>query len=201
MWAKIRNLVSLLIMGYLSGCINHNPAIIDGIRIGDNFSSVRRNPVYASPCDDDKLENTQRRMILYSGISCGETSFSDSKTVIFLLRYSRSNKYRHPIEVIALFGDAHMPASLVADPPLAIKQLPEYGLTWEKYHRDQYLLFNEKDSSPVGTVVGPMPDNIEDPQWQALFQVYTRYTKQYHHTVDTWARRATTGHAQTRCNN
>jgi hypothetical protein len=164
----------------------------DGFKLGSFYgSTVMSRAPYDNPCDNDPIDNKNRRFMVYGALPCRGRTFPEGTTVMFFLHYSESEKPEdHPIEAFGWLGGNYFQSrsnfplhtgepAIRADKVLgkAIRTFitgGKRGLTVREHPGNVYSI--EDQSKLVGFVIGQMPANPGNEQWQGVVQMYNRYT-------------------------
>lgn len=180
--------------------------VFDGFSLGSDFGAVMARAPYDEPCDNDAIDNSARRMMLYGSKPCRDHVFPDKTSVIFLLAFADGEtKYAQPIQALVWMGGAYFekrsnfPARTgttlaeaeralgAAGPKFIVVEdgnLGRHGrrtnegvtLTIRKHPADVYSIAD--GDHVIGFAVGPMPDDPENEQWRMVAQIYRRYTRE-----------------------
>lgn len=168
------------------------PFTWDGFKLGDTYSTVvmAREP-YAHPCDDDELEQSTRRAMVYGAKPCRREAFPDGTTVLFFIKYAPTLDFATPIEAFAWLGgtyfDKRSTFPLWAGAPidLADKELGPPKRTFDIDRNERKLTVREHEGKVftiadgdvvAGFAVGPMPEDPKAESWDAISQMYAKYT-------------------------
>jgi hypothetical protein len=165
---------------------------LDGFGLGQKLGAVRARAPYDRPCDDDRVEGGQRRVLLYGGLPCRGRTFPEETTVLLVVRPGEAGGLdAAPIEAVAFLGGRyfrtrgtfpiHPGDSLKAAAARLGKPVASLTLAGKRatlaLHRlpgDVYLLC---DGDLIrGVVLGPMPWDATHELWRGVLQVYARYT-------------------------
>jgi hypothetical protein len=168
----------------------------DGLKLGDRYGTavMKRDP-YQRPCDDDPVDRKSRRAMVYGGRPCRGSAFPEGTSVVFLLPFApdpREDALNQPVLVFAFLGGSYFnrrsnfplrpgdPASRTAllGPVEAIISFPGYETTLraERHPGDVYALLD--GDRVVGGLLGAMPAESANEQWDVILQMYERYTKE-----------------------
>src|SRR5262245_5268111 len=166
----------------------------DGFKLGDRYASkVMSRPPYHEPCDNDPIDKSARRFMVYGALPCRKRTFPEATTVAFYLAFAEgSYRYEQPIEAFAWLGGGYFatrsnfplrtgqPASAATEvlgAPIASFGLERNGqnVTVQRHPGEVWSIAD--GGVLVGFVVGPMPAAPESEQWSGLMQMYERYTK------------------------
>ena len=167
----------------------------DGLKLGDLYATAARaRAPYDRPCDDDPVDHRSRRAMVYAARPCGGGSFPEGTSVIFFLPYVSELKedwQRQPILAFAFLGGTYFSRRgtfplRVGDPASRTKLLgpveatisfPGYDTTLraQRHAGDVYALLDGE--TVVGGLLGAMPAEPENEQWDVILQMYERYTK------------------------
>lgn len=168
----------------------------DGLKLGDRFgTAVLSRPTYQRPCDDDPVDKKSRRAMVYGGRPCRGSAFPEGTSVVFLLPYAkdpREEALNQPVLVFAFLGGTYFhrrsnfplragdPASrtTLLGPVEATVGFPGYDTTLraERHPGDVYALLD--GDRVVGGLLGAMPADPANEQWDVILQMYERYTKE-----------------------
>lgn len=168
----------------------------DGLKLGDRFgTTVLPRAPYQQPCDDDPVDKKSRRAMVYGGRPCRGSAFPEGTSVVFLLPYAkepREEALNQPILVFAFLGGTYFhrrsnfplragdPASRTAllGPVEATVDFPGYDTTLraERHPGDVYALLD--GDRVVGGLLGAMPTDPANEQWDVILQMYERYAKE-----------------------
>lgn len=168
----------------------------DGLKLGDRFgTAVLSRPAYQRPCDDDPVDKKSRRALVYGGRPCRGSAFPEGTSVVFLLPYApdpREEALNQPVLVFAFLGGTYFhrrsnfplragdPASstTLLGPVEATVGFPGYDTTLraERHPGDVYALLD--GDRVVGGLLGAMPADPANEQWDVILQMYERYTKE-----------------------
>lgn len=167
----------------------------DGLKLGDLYATAARaRPPYDRPCDDDPVDHTTRRAMVYGARPCRGAAFPEGTSVIFFLPYVSEHQedwLRQPILAFAFLGGTYFnrrtsfplrvgdPAARtrILGPVEATISFPGYDTTLraERHPGDVYVLLDGE--KVVGGLLGAMPAEPASEQWDVLLQMYERYTK------------------------
>lgn len=168
----------------------------DGFKLGDNYAEkVMNRAPYDKPCDNDPIDNKNRRFMVYGAEPCRDKTFPDKTTVMFYLKFSEKDRYAQPIEAFAYLGGHYFDTRTnffisigdkLGDARARINAIVKnFQIKRKKYvldviqtAGDVYVLHNGR--VVVGLVIGPMPEYPENEQWRGLMQMYQRYTPKVH---------------------
>ncbi len=163
----------------------------DKFKLEDNYGKIMNRKPYNEPCDDDALDKDNRRLMVYGALPCRDRVFPGKTTVIFYLKYSKTDKYNQPIEAFAyLYGGYFNDKTnfpLKPDDSLkdAIKIFTQPIKSFRLIRKHSFLKIHKfkgnifvasKQKKIIGFVFGPMPSDPENEQWRSLIQMYDRYT-------------------------
>ena len=165
--------------------------VFDGFKLGDNYSNVMQRSPYNQPCDDDPIDNQNRRFMVYGALPCRDNSFPNETTVMFYLKYSDEDSYNQPIEAFGyLYGSyfndkTNFPLKPGDDLTVAQKEFgkeintfnisrKEHTLKVHLFEGEIYVICDQ--NKIVGFVLGKMPSDSINEQWRGLMQMYQRYT-------------------------
>ncbi|MFO0575465.1 MAG: hypothetical protein U1A78_15840 [Polyangia bacterium] len=167
----------------------------DGLKLGDLYATAAHaRPPYDRPCDDDPVDHSTRRAMVYGARPCRGAAFPEGTSVIFFLPYVSEHQedwLRQPILAFAFLGGTYFhrrtsfplrvgdPAARarILGPVEATISFPGYDTTLraERHPGDVYALLD--GDKVVGGLLGAMPAEPASEQWDVLLQMYERYTK------------------------
>lgn len=175
--------------------------LFDGFfRLGTPYSQVAARAPYAHPCDNDPVDGRARRAMVYGGQPCRDHAFAEDTTVVFYLRFAEADadRYEQPIEAFAWMGGHYFdrrssfplrvgqPAARAARLGRVRHQLELHREAGSRRARTVVTLVVRDHGNDVwslaaedrlvGFVVGPMPSDASNEQWELLMQMYARYT-------------------------
>ena len=144
----------------------------DGLRLGDDYAKVKRQPGWAEPCDIDKREDGKVAAVVYPAAACKST-FSHGTSV--MLYADAAPEGAGPLRVIAWLGGdyfsarstfpVHVGASedeateLLGHPALSFELESDVGrLTVHKHPHGLYSLIDR--GVAVGFVAGENPGRV-----------------------------------------
>lgn len=170
---------------------NSNEYVFDEFKLGDNYGEVMAREPYNKPCDNDAIDNKNRRFMIYGALSCRNDSFPNETTVMFYLTHSEEDKYNQAIEAFGyLYGSyfntkTNFPLQPGDEMELAQKEFgkeiktfnierDEHTLSVHQFKADIYVISNQ--NKIIGFVLGKMPAKPSNEQWSGLMQMYQRYT-------------------------
>ncbi len=167
---------------------------LDGIKLGDLYAStVKTRKPYDEPCDDDAIDNDNRRFMIYGAKECRNRVFPEETTLAIYIAYAKGHeKFEQPVQAIAWLGGNYFATRSdfpmrVGDPVAKAQETfgastktfsverKKQSFTVEQHAGDVYVIID--NAHIVGFVVGAMPDDPQNEQWRALMQAYVRYTK------------------------
>ena len=160
----------------------------DGLRLGDDYAKVKRQPGWAEPCDIDKREDGKVAAVVYPAAACKST-FSHGTSV--MLYADAAPEGAGPLRVIAWLGGdyfsarstfpVHVGASedeateLLGHPALSFELESDVGrLTVHKHPHGLYSLIDR--GVAVGFVAGEIPGESASGRWGDLAKLYFKNT-------------------------
>lgn len=166
----------------------------DRLKLGDLFATAALSrPPYDHPCDEDLVDHGTRLAVIYGGRTCRGATFPEGTSVLFLLpsAAAKDEHLHQPILVFGFLGGTYFhhrtSFPLRAGDPAARTRLLgplEATITFsgyqttlraERHAGDVYALLD--GDRVVGGLLGAMPPEPENEQWDVVLQVYERYTK------------------------
>jgi len=165
--------------------------VFDNIQLGDNYGKLLQLPPYDKACDNDPIDNRNRRFMVYGGLPCRHNSFPKRTTVMFYLKYSKKNKYNQPIKAFAYLygsyfndktnfplkpGDSLSKAKKKLGSPKRKFNISRKRSMLTIYEFKEYVYVICDTSKIIGFLFGKMPIEAKNEQWRGLMQMYQRYT-------------------------
>jgi hypothetical protein len=164
----------------------------DGFKLGDPFFKISANPPYSNICDIDPIDKRAKTAVFLPALPCSNgKAFPQDTSVIFYLKYSRELRTFQKIENFIYFqGDF-------------FKDKTNFPIRIGEKIKKYFYLFNESSKftirrgdtsvdvfqsfskdiyafclgeSILGFVFGKMPENSSSEQWEAIVEIYVKYT-------------------------